>query len=84
MGLFEKIISVKQALAAITSAFITILAMRVTWPMFDTILNLWTETTAMYVFGVLSMWLVITFILYVAVYTAFLQKRDSAALESTR
>ena len=73
MALVGEIISMPRVFGGIIAGFIAILGLRVTWPMMSLIMDMF-DSGVMKVAATLSMWLVITFVLWYFVWLKFFEK----------
>lgn len=77
MGFIERISNIPQIIRGFLTAFLALIGVRVTYPMVDTILGLWTTTNQMKVTAILAMWLVYFFVIWVWVWLKFFQPKNN-------
>lgn len=77
--MLKQLTPIPRILGGILIGFFAIFLVRVTYPLADAILNLWTETSQMRVVAILVMWLVYFFLLWVFVWAYMFQKSDKEA-----
>lgn len=72
----NSLVPIPKILAGILCGFLAIMGVRITYPMVSGILNLWTETTIMYVVANLIVWLIYFFVLWVMVWAIMFEKTE--------